>query len=495
MKKILSLILCAAMLASLAIVYVGAEGTDLALRFDDSCAYNDANDFGGKSGYFYYTEITTLTDDYDGFGLSFDFILGNTANCSHPKEPDLIHSAKINFSTGEDGTGIPGGGSPHKYFGYNATGDFFYIAYSGMGPNSGESANGYDYIAKSETGLIKPGVKYHIDFVFGDDREQIDYYLDGENILSFNLYDDLDYPQVMPVRSLYGFFTHINCTLDNLTVYTPDTTFDPTTGENADDYHCKATFDEQTVNSGETVNEAGWTFPGGMGGYADTFKVVDPATDVYCRPYDAEEAENTIFFERHDTKDTSVQSGATFTADITAKFGGSVDSLYLDLLQDEYITVKSVEGKNGFSASTLDGTDLTLKAASAFTGEGVIATVTYQLGDVASAKTNSGTNQNNSYVYGAKCETCAVSMGKALCYNYTVGDLNNDGKFNVSDATMILKCNAKWDLSAINRFAKEAGDVDGNGRTNNSDVTYYLKWLAKWPSTATTTYCIGGITT
>ncbi len=56
------------------------------------------------------------------------------------------------------------------------------------------------------------------------------------------------------------------------------------------------------------------------------------------------------------------------------------------------------------------------------------------------------------------------------------GDCNNDGKINLNDITVILKYIAKWDVD----IANEAADVNGDGRVNINDITLMLKCVAGW---------------
>ncbi len=58
-----------------------------------------------------------------------------------------------------------------------------------------------------------------------------------------------------------------------------------------------------------------------------------------------------------------------------------------------------------------------------------------------------------------------------------VGDLNRDGKFNLSDVTLILKYIAKWNLGD-REFFEVAGDFNSDGKVDIGDVSSYLRWIA-----------------
>ena len=56
------------------------------------------------------------------------------------------------------------------------------------------------------------------------------------------------------------------------------------------------------------------------------------------------------------------------------------------------------------------------------------------------------------------------------------GDTNFDDKVNISDASLILKKIAKWDVKILT----DTADVTGDGKVNLSDVSLILKKIAKW---------------
>ncbi len=78
----------------------------------------------------------------------------------------------------------------------------------------------------------------------------------------------------------------------------------------------------------------------------------------------------------------------------------------------------------------------------------------------------------------SKCINCGkVSYGHVLRrLTFTYGDVNSDGKVNISDVTALLKYLAKWDVT-INT---NAADVNVDSKINVSDVTTILKYLAHW---------------
>jgi len=56
------------------------------------------------------------------------------------------------------------------------------------------------------------------------------------------------------------------------------------------------------------------------------------------------------------------------------------------------------------------------------------------------------------------------------------GDANGDGKIALSDASLVLKHIAKWDVE----IDEASGDANGDGKIALSDASLILKYIAKW---------------
>lgn len=491
MKRIISCILTAAMLVGmLAIGGVAAGTEDIALKFDDTRIKNG----GGNMGYAAYSIDTEKYPDAPdildggGFTVSMKFTLGHEAHCVHPVDPNLFHSSKFAFTLGDsEGT--------HKYFGYSATRGTFFFAVGENSPFSGEGTDGLEYLAESEAGLVKPGVEYDVAYElvgtegYSAGEAYINIYLDGEKVLSFDIYADLDYPTYFPYSYLLFFPTHINCYVDDLAVY-DDGVYNPATGEGIDKYvtftdfsDAEVKFVTDTDDDGAETTTRELSIPN-WGVWADCYDLVNKADEAYCQPQiTPAEGQMNIVFEN----DVDSVTGRDFTAKLTAVNNSGISNLELQLMNDPDITVVSVEAADGLTA-TLGEADakgvrkLTLSGSN-YTGE-ELATITYHMSDNAV--------QGFIYGYGAKTDDAkltelgiVVTNGLTEVYNYTVGDPNGDGKYNIADVITIMKLTAKWDLPLV---FSEACDVNGDGRSNNMDATYYLRWLAKWKG-----YMINGI--
>ena len=489
MKKILSCILAAAMLVGMLTFGASSEAPDLMLKFNDILGKGEGGDMGMAS---YLGEGLSKK----GYTMVMDFIYGRDGICYHPVDPTLKHTSKFAIMISESkGT--------FKYMGYSATEDAFYFARCANSPMYGEGSDGLEYLAKSETGLIIPGQKYTLAFEFYLDTG-ITIYVDGKEVLTFDLYEDLKYEDYFNHSGFMMFPTHMTCFIDNFAIYAKGT-YDAATGEASAEPVSLSTFDNATIVAEDVVDANGNVTGTQNIVKDDKWQIVKPSYtlttaehDVYAQPQyiPAEDEVNVIFQGGLDKKangaDETFATGKDFNIDLTIKNNKGLDSLVLDLVQDELITVKSVAAADGVTA-TLGETDangvtkLTI-TGDKYTGE-ALATITYTLSDKAV--------QDLSYGYGAKAiaeisgaegmDDCIVTNGESKVYNYTIGDVNDDGNFDIGDVTVILQLSAKWDLPGV---FKEAGDVNLDGRTNTMDVSYYLRWLAKWKRD----YTINGIT-
>ena len=59
------------------------------------------------------------------------------------------------------------------------------------------------------------------------------------------------------------------------------------------------------------------------------------------------------------------------------------------------------------------------------------------------------------------------------------GDVNGDGKCNLSDVTRLMQYFAEWDVSVDG----VAADVTGDGTVALSDVTRLMQYFADWDVT------------
>lgn len=502
MKKLISGILSATMIVGMALTGTGAaDENHNALKFDDTVL----SEGGGTNGY-----MTLATEDdvngylysEGGMTLEFDFIYGHSAPCIHPYDATQHHTSKLNITVGADGDG-------YKYFGYNAEEDFFYLANTSMNPNGTEGTSdwadvdvnsvkgdGQGYLVKSATGLLTPGKTHRLTFEFTGESH-FTAYIDGNEMIDFDLYDDMQIPMFFNYSTVLFYARHICCYLDNIALY-KEGVYDPATGEGKDDYFSFTDFSEAKVvyrdevdeETGETVTVKVFENTGAVGSILDrrAFEIVDPATEIYGQILNtAAEDEPALTFE----DGIISKSGRTFDADLTITANPGFDKIELYLLQDPLLTVESVAGASGLKAEyDPDEGKLTITNEMDYTADGVIATITYKVATYKAVSSDdvNCTVQDFSYGFGADVDDYTVSGSKgaseiAICnastkiFNYSVGDLNGDGKYNVNDVIIILKIQAKYDLPDV---FKEAGDVNGDGRTNNLDVSYYLKAIAGW---------------
>lgn len=489
MKKILSCVLAVVMLAGMLTFGASTEAPDMSLKFNDILLKGGGGDVGMAN----YSDANI---NANGFTVVMDFVYGRSGICYHPIDATLKHSSKFAMFMGQsEGT--------CKYVGYSATEEAFFVGVCANSPVYGEGADGIEYLALSEKGLVKPGVEYRVAYEFVADTG-INIYVDGNLVVSFDLYEDLDYPTYFAYPGYIMMYpTHITCFLDNVALYTPGT-YDPTTDEATAAPSTSNNFDtdaqvKEVVETDEAGNVVSTKYLVEAQNFQivnDAYSLVDPEYDVYAQPqYGAAEDQANIIFQSGLNKkangaDEIFATGKDFTIDLTMKNNKGIDSVTLDLVSDAAITVKEVKAADGLTAA-LGETDangvtkLTITGQN-YTGE-ALATITYALDDTVV--------QDLTYSYGALTDTVAVTgattdvvltNGASTVYNYTIGDMNDDGNFNLADVTTILKLVAKWDLPGV---FKEAGDVNGDGRTNGMDSSYFMRWIAKWPG-----YTINGVT-
>lgn len=464
------------MLVGMLAVCVVAEGSaNTMLKFNDI----PKNAAAGTVGMANLVDVEAIKNG--DFVMAMDFIYGRSGPCYHPADATMKHTSKFCFTVGDsEGT--------FKYIGYSATEECFFVGTCVNSPFYGEGADGISFLAASEKGLVNPGQCYRVEYEFIGDTGIV-IRLDGEEVLSFDLYDDLDYPTYFAYNGITIYPTHMTCFIDNVEL-TLSGAEEPLFTSDFED----AEMVDITDADGKTVtlvSADGWQVN------TDAYTLADPAYDVYAQAQypAAENQANIIFRSGLDKKANGAgdifASGNDFNIDVTMKNNAGFDSLVLDLVSDPYITVKSVAAADGLTAelgeTDDDGVTRLTLTGSNYTGEALV-TVTYAMDKLAT--------QDHLYRYGAVTETVSISgnvtdavltNGESKLYNYTVGDLNDDGKFNLMDVSIILQFCAKWDLPG--KF-KEAGEVNGDGRVNTMDASYYLKWLAKWPND----YTINGIT-
>ncbi|MBE6707971.1 MAG: hypothetical protein E7578_01850 [Ruminococcaceae bacterium] len=486
MKKILSLVLAMLMLVGTFTIGAVAADGNKALKFDDTVMSEGGGNVG--MGAFDIKDLLGLMNP--GYTVSMDFTFGREGGpCYHPTDLTLKHTSKFAVVLGESE-------GNYKYVGYSATEDMFFVATCPNFPVYGEGIDGLDYLATSEKGLVKPGVTYKLAFEFIADTG-INIYLDGKCVVSFDLYEDLDYATYFAHQYFMLYPTHITCIVDNVAAYAAGV-YDPETGEGADSYKYFSDFEDAKMVTSDVVDDEGnvtgtttvvdakdWQL-------TEAYSLVDASNDIYGQPQpDVEEGRANVIFQswldkKANGPDEIFSSGSDFKIALTIKNNTGLDSLELDLLNDQYITVKEVVAADGLTAK-LDGSKLTI-TGSGYKGE-ALATITYNL--------SAETRQEYYYRYGANVNTVkatgsegvanvAVTNGISKVYNYTKDDLNDDGKYNLLDVVLVLKIIAKWELPGIFR---EAGDINDDGRINSMDASYYLRWIAGWKG-----YEVGGKT-
>ena len=498
MKKLISGILSAAMIAGMALVGAGAaDEANKVLKFDDTVLAEG----GASNGYMAFDidkEDGGKLYSEGGMTLEFDFVMGHSAPCIHPYDATLHHTSKLNITVGNNADG------EYKYFGYNAEGGYFYLANTRAGFNSTEGSSDWadvditsakgdyqGYLVKSEAGLVVPGETYRVAFEFKGETG-FAAYLNGQKIIDFDLYDDMENPLVFDYKMLLFYARHICFYMDNVAVY-KEGVYDPATGEGRDQYYSFTDFESAQIveEDGVAIKIKNLEGADAIDSILDmnAFAIVDPGFEFYCqRLNDAEDGVPALSFQRG----ISSKSGRTFDAALSVSANPGFRTIELYLLQDPLITVEKVEAAAGLTAAyDSEEGKLTITTPIDYTADGEIATITYKMAGYKQVTNADPTLSVQDFTYGFGADvknykfvgsgdeekTVTICNSSTKVFNYNVGDLNGDGNYNIDDAILILKIMANWDLPDV---FKEAGDINGDGRTNSMDVIYYLKAIAGW---------------
>ena len=126
-------------------------------------------------------------------------------------------------------------------------------------------------------------------------------------------------------------------------------------------------------------------------------------------------------------------------------------------------------------------------------GETLIAQITFNLNDVAKEgdiyKFDLAINEdsgvwtmpaNGGAFFARPVDADAKGIEITAEKGFTYGDANSDESVNLSDVTVVLQQIAKWENVNINL---DAADVNVDGSVNLSDVTLLLQYIAKWDVT------------
>jgi len=205
-------------------------------------------------------------------------------------------------------------------------------------------------------------------------------------------------------------------------------------------------------------------------------------------PLEAEKA--TISFGEY-----KVKTGKTVSVTVSLENnpGIAIASITLDY-DKTALTLKEVE--NGEIFNTLDsGLNLLWSADANCEGNGVLATLTFEVNENAEAKDYTiSARVNEAYNEDSEKVDIAVSDGKIAVYKFIYGDANDDDTVSAIDVLLLRKYMANYDYekgtSSID--VARGADANGDGNVTALDVLLMRKYMANYDyDTGTSSIVLG----
>lgn len=475
MKKILSMLLCAAMLVGCFVMTSTAADTEVnkAVLFDDLAIIpsDDPEAPVMSTGAAYYSyNGEEYVHSYVGYVMLFDFMPLKGVPCEHGgfSDPAYKHMCQFMFT--------PGDGDGYKIFAYNFERQSLLI-----GRQYGWMASGYCDDPESDKCSYFVDVEKEIPLEYGEwhrlafliDDVYLEMYLDGELIL------EADYTTVGHNNSLM-MSQHCRYLMDNVVFanHNYDIQKDDLEAEIAAGNvynHCD--FDDLTTDDLFVEVPEGEKRDNSKTGDIDfststCYSIVD--VDSYAGTLRDSDDANALSLS-----DVTGKAGKTFEADLTYN-GGAFEAKKLSLLNDSLMTFDSVTDVADGCTVTVSNGLVDISVTDAFKG-GKVATFNFTMAEV-------GPFQGDEYRYGLKVtdastapENLVLDAGGVTIINFILGDVNEDGKKNIKDIMNMLKYTADWTVEQIGTFNFEAADLYADGKINVRDIQHYVRWLAGKP--------------
>ena len=149
-----------------------------------------------------------------------------------------------------------------------------------------------------------------------------------------------------------------------------------------------------------------------------------------------------------------------------------------------YPVTFSVVNGNGSLTAAVDGGAIA-SGASVAQGKNVVFTAVPASGyQVKEWKDNSVSVNGTNAAYtvpGILAEHTVTVEFEKITSAFLYGDLNDDGRINMSDLFILARYIANWPGYEANTFNMLAADVNANGRVNMSDLFILARHIANWP--------------
>lgn len=498
MKKILSLMLCLAVLAGCLCFPTTAAEKDMAVYYDDGLSRNpvpvddptttedDAaiEDFdpaannAGSSGYMHNQDDWAKADG--GFVFAFDLNFLDYTACNHVFDsPDKKHPSHFSFTTGANALG------EWTVFAYNAIDGRFEIAADKNMYNRGtiktEGPLQTYTVIDSYDMRLNPGEWHRV--VFRVEDVYLDIYVDGVHIIetvvreaghSFAMLNPQHCRFVMDNLVFASIFYDVEADYNDAS-YLDTAIAEGLVYEHSDlnNLEFATSTDEETgeVTVHDYYDICGISTIGNFDEETSATRLVDRNAHVSL----VGESDDASALSFTDCSETG--AGKKFTSDLVYKGADAIDA-ELGFYTDWCINLESITDVADGCTVTVENGKATVKIPAGFSGEKV-ATFNFDVPKDESERKVYPT-QNGYYRYGFYDETGSVITdgGSVYIINYILGDVNDDRAINFKDASAMLRYAGNHEVKSFNF---DAANIVNDDLINMKDIVYILKSLAGYP--------------
>ena len=234
-------------------------------------------------------------------------------------------------------------------------------------------------------------------------------------------------------------------------------------------------------STGNAGNANVWVSFGDLKTYYDV-TIIDPAL--------AEDAPRIVIQSRAVTK------GQEFTVAVEIKNNPGVASVLLNIAYDESVLTLVEVKDTGLISGKMHSSVLTSPYQLSWmngtltednTEDGIIVNLVFKVNDNAELGDYNialAYDYDNYDIINVDMEPVQLyTVGSVITIaDFMYGDVNNDGRVNLLDSTILARYVAKWPDYTEDTLNMQAADVNNDGRVNLLDSTILERHVAKWPA-------------
>ena len=190
-----------------------------------------------------------------------------------------------------------------------------------------------------------------------------------------------------------------------------------------------------------------------------------------------------------------VTKGQQFTVAVEIKNNPGIASAFLNIAYDESVLTLVEVKDTGLISGGMHSSALTSPYQLSWlngtltkdiTDDGVIANLVFKVADNAELGDYSirlSYDYDNYDIINVDMEPVQfhITSSVVAVSDFMYGDVNNDGRVNLLDSTILARYLAKWPDYTEDTLNLQAADVNADGRVNLLDSTILARHLAKWP--------------